>query len=63
MVNGQILPKMQCSMTIATFSNFGAKTKIALTGVGSITANLILLTLYFLLKLTHFLVKSAVDNL
>ena len=28
-------------------------------GIPCITANLILLTLYFLLKLTHFLVKSA----
>ena len=46
--------------------NFCAKTKIALTGVRSrvpsipsITGNLILLTLYILLKLTHFLVKSV----
>ena len=28
-------PKMQCSITIATLSIFGARTKIALTGVHS----------------------------
>ena len=63
---GKHYPKIQCSMTIAALSIFGAKTKIALTGVRSrvrefpcIIDNLILLTLYFSLKLTHFLIKSA----
>ena len=57
---GKHYPKMQCSMAIAALSIFGAKTKVALTGVRSsaITANPMLLTLYFLLKLTHFFVKK-----
>ena len=32
---GENYPKMQCSITIATLSIFGAKTEIALTGVCS----------------------------
>ena len=64
---GKHYPKMQCSVTISALSIFGAKIKIALTGVRSsvrkvlvcITDNQILLTLYFLLKLTHFLVKKC----
>ena len=46
--------------------NFGSKLKIALTGVRSRireslakTANLILLTLYFLVKLTYVHIESA----
>ena len=59
---GKHYPKMQCSITIVMLSSLRSRTKIALTGVCSrvsITDNLILLTLYFLLKLTPFLVKSA----
>ena len=51
---------------IVALSIFGAKPKIALTGVRSIVreslakmANLILLPVYFLLKLSNFLLKSA----
>ena len=32
---GVYFPKMECNMTISAFSIFGAKTKIALTGVRS----------------------------
>ena len=32
---GEYYPKMQCSTTIAMLSIFGARTKIALTGVRS----------------------------
>ena len=32
---GKYRPKMQCRMAIAALSGFGAKTKIALTGVRS----------------------------
>ena len=35
MVNGKYYPKMHCSMAIAALSIFGAKLKIALTGVRS----------------------------
>ena len=35
MVNAKYHPKMQCSITIATLSIFGVKTKTALTGVPS----------------------------
>ena len=63
---GKHYPKMQCSITIAMLSIFGARTKNSVNwcaqqgkGIPSITANLILLTLYFLLKLTHFLVNST----
>ena len=58
-----ITKKMHCSMVKAALSIFDAKLKIALTGVRSrvresLTKRLIT-TLYFLLKLTYFLVKSA----
>ena len=58
---------MQWSMTIAALSIFGAKTKIALTSVRSrvresLAKWLILLTLYFLLKLTYVLVKMLFDQ-
>ena len=61
-------PKMYCSMAIAALSIFGVKLKKALTDVRSRvkeslakrkTANLIILTLSFSMKLTYFLVKSA----
>ena len=61
---GKHYPKMQCSMMIATLSIFIAKTKSALTGVTSrirksLAKQLILLNLYFLLKLTYFLGVGA----
>ena len=63
---GKYFPKSLSSRAIAALSIFGAKLKTALTGVRSRVreslakrANLILLTLSFLLKRTYFLVKSA----
>ena len=35
MLNGKYYPKMYCSMMTDALSNFGAKPKIALTGVRS----------------------------
>ena len=61
--------KMHCSMGTVALLIFGAKPKIALTGVRGIVreslkkGNLILLTPSFLLKLTYFLVKSAFRQL
>ena len=61
---GKYYPKMHCGMRLAALSTMArAKLKIALTGVRSRfsripgkTANLILLILYFLPKLTYFFV-------
>ena len=39
MVKGKYYPKMYCSMAIAALSIFGAKLKIALTGVRSRVGN------------------------
>ena len=67
---GKYYPKRHCNMAIAALSILGAKLKIALTSVRSRvreslpkSANLILLTLYFMLKLTYYLVKSVCLNL
>ena len=68
---GKYYPKMHCGMRLAALSTMArAKLKIALTGVRSRfsgipgkTANLILLILYFLPKLTYFFVKSAFRRL
>ena len=66
-VNGCTLPQNAVKHHDSYVDIFSVKTNIALTAVrsrvreslASHTANLILFTLYFLLKLTHFLVKSA----
>ena len=63
---GKLYIKMPCSMTIAALSILGVKTKIALTGVRSSvresltnTANLILLTMYFLTATYLFPYKNC----
>ena len=56
MVNVYILAQNALLHDDSCIVNFDAKLKIALTG-------LILLTVYFLLKLAHFFVNSASDNL
>ena len=63
MVNGHY-PKMQCSITTAMLSIFGARKKTALTGVRSsvrefLASQLTYFNSVLLLKLIHFLVKSA----
>ena len=67
---GKHYTKIQCSMSLAALSIFGAKRKIELTDMRSRvreslakTANLILLNLHFFLKHTYLLVKVLSDNL
>ena len=56
---GKYYPKMHCSMMTDALSIFGAKRKITLTGaqqskgIPCKMAHLILITLYFILKLTY----------
>ena len=58
---GKYCPKTQCSMATVALSTFGAKTKIALTGVHSRVRESLTkpVNQYILLQLTHFLVKNA----
>ena len=66
MVNGYILPQKTLQLGDSCVVNFGRETKNSANWcvqqskrIPRQTAYLILLTLYFLPKLTYFLVKSA----
>ena len=65
--SGRNYPRTQCSMMSAALPFFRAKSKIAVTGVCSLVREslmtyLILLTLYVLVTVIIFFVKSVVDN-
>ena len=62
MAGGRILLQIQCNMTSAVMSVLSTKTKTLLTGVRGRVKEYLTLTLYFLVKLIYFLLKSALQQ-